>query len=181
MCCLFATSRLYPLVAPCDTIIFSFLAIAMQIAPQSVRPAPLLRHLAAMFYDAFLLLACIIVLGFVFLFINHGEDIRPGNPLQYALRTAIAATSLFFYAYFWSHQSQTLGMRAWRLVVVDERGGSPRLWQAALRWFMALITLLPFGIGLWWRFFDREKRTLYDIFSRTRLFMLTENPYKKPS
>lgn len=153
----------------------------MQIAPDSTRPAPLLRQLAAMLYDAFLLLSCIILLGFVFLFLNNGEDIRPGNSLQHALRSAIVAVWLLFFAFFWSRQSQTLGMRAWQLVVVDEQGRSPRFWQAALRWFMALITLLPLGIGLWWRFFDRRQRTLYDIFSRTRLLMLTENPYKKVS
>lgn len=151
----------------------------MLISPDSVRPSPLWRRLAAMFYDAFLLLACVMVLGFVFFFINGGEAIVAGNPLLYALRTAIVATSLFFFAYFWSRQSQTLGMRAWRLVVVDEQGRSPGLWQASLRWFMALITLLPLGVGLWWSLFDRDKRTLYGRFSRTRLYLLAENPYKK--
>ena len=96
----------------------------MLISPDSVRPSPLWRRLAAMFYDAFLLLACVMVLGFVFFFINGGEAIVAGNPLLYALRTAIVATSLFFFAYFWSRQSQTLGMRAWQLVVVDEQGRS---------------------------------------------------------
>lgn len=153
----------------------------MLIVPESIRPAPLLRHLAAMLYDSCLLLACIILIGFVFFFINQAEAIQAGNPLLHVLRLAILGTSLLFYAFFWSKQSQTLGMRAWRLVVVNEDRRSPSFRQAAWRWLMALLTLLPLGIGLWWRLFDRDKRTLYDIFSRTRLYMLAENPYKKPS
>lgn len=153
----------------------------MLMTPEAIRPASWLRHLAAMLYDSFLLLACIILLGFVFFFINHAEAIKAGNPLLHVLRLAIVLTSLLFYAFFWSRQSQTLGMRAWRLVVVDENRRSPSFRQAAWRWLMALVTLLPLGIGFWWRFFDRDKRTLYDIFSRTRLYMLAENPYKKAS
>lgn len=153
----------------------------MQFAPQSVLPAPLWRQLAAMLYDSFLLLACIIALAFIFFFINHMEAIRAGNPLLHVFRAAIAGTSLLFYAYFWCKQSQTLGMRAWRLVVVDDNGRSPDFSRACLRWLMALLTLLPVGLGLWWRFMDRDGRTLYDRLSHTRLLVLKENPYKKVS
>lgn len=153
----------------------------MMIAPESTRPASFLRHLAAMLYDSFLLLACIILIGFIFFFLNGMEAVSPQDPLRHVLFAAMLATSWLFYAYFWSKQSQTLGMRAWRLVVVDAHGRSPGFWQASLRWFMALMGLLLLGVGLWWRLFDREKRTLYDIFSHTRLYVLKENPYKKVS
>lgn len=153
----------------------------MLMMTDAARAPSLWRRFAAMFYDAFLLLACVMVLGFVFFFINDGEAIVAGNPLLHVLRVAIVATSWLFFAYFWSRQSQTLGMRAWRLVVVDEAGRSPAFWRASLRWLLALITLLPLGAGLWWSLFDRDRRTLYGRFSRTRLYVLAENPYKKIS
>ena len=153
----------------------------MQTVFPSGQRASLWRQLAAMLYDSFLLLACIILLGFVFFFANGREAILPDDPLRHVLRVAIGATSLLFYAYFWSRQSQTLGMRAWRLVVVDDEGHSPSFARACLRWLMALVTLLPLGFGLWWRLFDGEGRTLYDRLSHTHLFMLKENPYKQVS
>jgi protein-export membrane protein secF len=85
-----------------------------------------------------------------------------------------------FYVYFWSKQGQTLGMRAWRLAVADENGYPIGGKRALLRWFCALITCAPAGIGLWWRALDKDGRTLYDRLSRTRLYLLPGNPYPSP-
>ncbi|MDO4643506.1 MAG: RDD family protein [Cardiobacteriaceae bacterium] len=139
-------------------------------------PAPLVRQLAAMFYDAFLLLACWIACGFFFIIISKGEPITSGI-LHYLLQTTMFAVWVMFFVYFWSKQGQTLGMRAWRLVVVDEHGRSLTWRRALLRWLWALITCFIIGIGIWWRFFDTEKRTLYDRLSKTRLYLLQSNPY----
>ncbi len=79
---------------------------------------------------------------------------------------------------FLSSQGQTLGMRAWRLVVVNERGKTSSPLQCFLRWFFAIITCMPFGFGLWWQFHDSRKRTLYDVLSRTHLNLADKNPYQ---
>ena len=143
------------------------------------RPAPLMRQLAAMLYDSFLLAACWIGVGFIFLIISKGQAIT-GGALLLALRLALLAAWIGFYVYFWSKQGQTLGMRAWRLAVTDENGHAIGGKRAFLRWCCALITCAPAGIGLWWRALDKDGRTLYDRLSRTRLYLLPTNPYPSP-
>ena len=91
---------------------------------ENARPAPLLRQLAAMLYDSFLLAACWIGVGFIFIIFSKGERIT-GGALHYALQAALLAVWIAFYVYFWSKQGQTLGMRAWRLAVADESGAAP--------------------------------------------------------
>ncbi|UJF23910.1 RDD family protein [Suttonella sp. R2A3] len=150
----------------------------------SAKPPSVLRILAAMFYDGFLVLACIMVFGFAMVAINSvmvGElhEIEPQSLMGYLLSFGMLVISALFFTYFWSRQSQTLGMRAWRLIVVNEQGQSPTLTQAFMRWIYALITLLPAGLGLWWRWFDTDRRSLYDRLSRTRLYRLNRNPYPK--
>lgn len=151
----------------------------------SGKPPSVWRILAAMFYDAFLVLACIMVFGFAMVALNSalvGElrEIAPHSAIGYALSGGMLAISALFFAYFWSQQSQTLGMRAWRLIVVNEQGLSPTFKQALLRWLYAALTLLPAGLGLWWRWFDADRRSVYDRLSHTRLYRLSRNPYAKP-
>ena len=47
-------------------------------------------------------------------------DIATGPPFQIALLAEIIA----FYGYFWRKQGETLGMRAWKIRVVDEAGAT---------------------------------------------------------
>ena len=65
---------------------------------ENARPAPLLRQLAAMLYDSFLLAACWIGVGFIFLIISKGQAIT-GGVLLLALRLALLAAWIGFYVY----------------------------------------------------------------------------------
>ncbi|MBV7433947.1 RDD family protein [Cardiobacteriaceae bacterium TAE3-ERU3] len=144
----------------------------------SATPPAIWRILCAMLYDALLVIACIMVFGFIMFAFNRGEVIERGSAMGYALQIGMVCIWAGFFAYFWSRQSQTLGMRAWRLVVTDNNGHSPTFARALLRWLMALLTLLPAGIGLWWRWLDADRRSLYDRLSGTRMFVLARNPYR---
>lgn len=141
--------------------------------------APFWRHLFAMFYDIFLLLACIMVVGFVFIGLNKGEIVVKNSALWHGMRGAILLTWIGFFVYFWSSQGQTLGMRAWRLIIVDNDRQVPGIWRALWRWFLALLTCLPVGLGFWWQLLDTDKRTLYDRLSRTSLYLVDKNPYRE--
>ena len=144
----------------------------------TARPPAVWRILCAMLYDALLVIACIMVFGFIMFALNRGEIIVRGTVMGYLLQVGMVVIWAGFFAYFWSQQSQTLGMRAWKLVVIDENGHSPTFARALLRWLMALLTLLPAGLGLWWRWLDTDKRSLYDCLSGTRIFLLSRNPYR---
>ena len=76
------------------------------------RPASLSRRLAALFYDSLLLLAVYFIATAILLPLTGGEAIEANNPL---LTSYLLFISFFFYAWFWVHGGQTLGMRSWRL------------------------------------------------------------------
>lgn len=140
--------------------------------------APVWRQVFAILYDTFLLMACLIVIGFIFIGINKGEVVLRDSILWHCMRGAILLVWMSFFVYFWSSQGQTLGMRAWRLIVIDSQGRVPSAQRALLRWCLALLTCAPLGLGFFWQLFDSGKRTLYDRLSRTSLCMVEKNPYR---
>jgi len=137
------------------------------------RPAGLFRRLAALFYDSLLLLALWFIATALLLPLTHGEAIRANNPL---LTTYLLFISFFFYAWFWIHGGQTLGMRAWKLQLRNLRPGPISWWQALLRFLVAIPSGLLLGAGYLWLLVDRNKLSWHDRYSETCVVQLQENP-----
>lgn len=129
------------------------------------------RRLAAIFYDLILLLAVLFVASFLALMVNGGTPVQSGNPFYTAYMLLV---TFLFYAWFWVHGGQTLGMRAWRLRVLRD-DGQPLTWGDATRRFLcALLSLLPAGLGFLWSLFDKEGLAWHDRLSGTRLTLVSE-------
>ena len=77
-----------------------------------------------------------------------------------------------FYAWFWTHGGQTLGMQAWKLRLQRLDGGPVSLWQALLRFLAAFPSLLLFGLGMLWMLVDRERMTWHDRVSESVIVRL---------
>lgn len=120
--------------------------------------------MAAIVYDTFLLAAVLFAATAILLPFNSGNAFRPD---QYFYPVYLIGVSFLFFAWFWTHGGQTLGMRAWKIKVLTT-DGKPLNWrQAALRFFFALLSWLFFGLGFWWILFDRQKRGWHDRLSHT--------------
>ncbi len=137
---------------------------------QAARPG-LLRRLAAMFYDAWLIAALWLLGSTADAFIRSALGGVPGSGSHLLLQIYLFLAPMAFYVGFWSHGGQTLGMRAWRLRVVDSRGRAIGPGQALVRYLAALVSLLPFGLGLFWVLFDPDRAALHDRLSRTWVVM----------
>lgn len=148
---------------------------------QDYQPAPVgrFRRLAAITYDLFLLAAVILVAVSLFTVLIDlvGGQGTSGRLLQqdwarlfFQVYLLIVAAS--FYLWFWHHGGQTLGLKAWKLKVVDQQLQSPGYVSALMRLLLAVITCLPLGLGLLWIFFDPQKQALYERLSGTRLVQL---------
>lgn len=141
-------------------------------AEEQAEPATLFRRLAALVYDAFLVTA----LAFAFTFtvvIPRGREIEPGTPW---FGLALVGIAVAFYAWFWTHGGQTLGMQAWRIRVTAADGGPVRWPQALLRFFAAWLAALPAGLGYVWMLLDRDRRTWHDRLSGTRTIRVRAEP-----
>lgn len=123
--------------------------------------ASLFRQFAAMIYDAFLIFAVLFVAAAIPIAFNRGAVSGPLFNL-YLLFTVFT-----FYAWFWHKSGQTLGMRAWKIRIVSEFGGNPSWGFCYLRLMFALLSLLCFGLGYFWRLF--KPYTWHDKLSQTSI------------
>lgn len=132
-------------------------------------PPGLLRRLAAMAYDALLIAALWMVAALPFVWLT---DVHAASATQRTLfQGYLLLVCWGFYAWFWVHGGQTLGMRAWRLRLTRTDGG-PVGWRAALlRCAAALLALAPLGLGYWWVLLDKDKCAWHDRLSGTRLIV----------
>ncbi len=123
--------------------------------------------MAAMLYDALLVAALLFLATIPFIAIRGGEPVETGDNLLY--RVVLALVVYVFFVGFWSRSGRTLGMQSWRLQLETADGGIPSLTAASLRFFAAIISLLPLGLGFLWQVWDRDKLTWHDRISHTRI------------
>lgn len=77
-----------------------------------------------------------------------------------------------FYWFFWARAGQTVGMRAWRLKILNNENALPKHWQCWVRMIVSPLALAAFGLGYWWGFFRKDRRTLQDLASHTRVVFI---------
>ncbi len=114
-------------------------------AESTLRYAGLLRRLSAMIYDSLLLLAVLILATVPALLFTHGVATRSGNPF---VGTWLFMVSFLFFAWFWTHGGQTLGMRAWKIRLQQSDIRAISLWQALLRFITGLPAWVVLGLGI---------------------------------
>lgn len=129
-------------------------------------PVPLWRRLAAILYDTFLLIAVLFIAAWILLLVIGEELSQSGHPLLTAYYISI---SLLFFVWFWIHGGQTLGMKVWRVRVVNPDGSSIKLRQAITRFFTAILSWLPFGAGFLWSLTNKSRLCWHDQLSSSIL------------
>lgn len=139
-----------------------------------VWPAGLLRRLAAMVYDALVLMAVWMLVGFIAVVMNDGEANE--SPLFHSI---LLLVTFAFLAFFWMRAGMTLGMQAWQLRVQGVDGRPLTLVQCLVRFVAAIVSLVAGGLGVWWILFDDEKRSWSDIASHSRVVVLPKRTPKK--
>ena len=143
-----------------------------------VRPG-LGRYLACLAYEAFLLLAwLLLVLALLTLLLNvsglQQADIKTGlsipSPLVRGLTfIAMLAAGAGYFCFFWARGGQTLAMKTWRLRLVSLNGEAPTVLQALARFLMAAMFMPLLGVTWLWAFGSRDRLWLHDQVSRTVL------------
>lgn len=136
--------------------------------------AGLFRRLFAIFYDCFLLLAILFVVSLITITLNHGKAIEPGDTLYPVFVLLIFGLCFLYFAWFWIHGGQSLGMKTWRIQLqrdsIDNENDTQITWKiAAIRFFSAFVSWGVFGLGFLWSLFDRKRRAWHDMISKTVL------------
>jgi uncharacterized RDD family membrane protein YckC len=136
-------------------------------SPDAARQRPgLLRRLASIAYDILLIAALLMVLtGLAF-------ALRGGNafdPRSLWFRLMLLTACWAYFAWSWTSGGQTVGMRAWRLVLASRNGSAVGLPAATVRFLAGWLSTLPAGLGFLWSLIDRRGLTWHDRLSGTEL------------
>lgn len=128
------------------------------------------RRLGALAYDSLLIGAVLTAFTAAALLLTHGRAILADQvgAWVYVYRAGLIGLIGGYFVLNWTRSGQTLGMRAWHLVVVDEAGARLRIGPALLRFVCATAAWLPAGLGVLWMYFDRDGLPPQDRLTRTR-------------
>lgn len=146
----------------------------------------LIRRFAAMVYDTLLIAAISILYGAVMSGINvaikgapeMGQRISWGTFGVVVFAGWILTIGLFF-CYFWHKSGQTLGMKTWRMKIVNcDNLNNPSYTQCIIRFLCAPFSLALLGAGYWFMYTNTERQTLHDKFSKTRTLLLAKEKNK---
>lgn len=133
------------------------------------------RRLLALFYDLWPVLALWFVTAVPFMLADaaiHGDvrhNIEPFSLTQWLLWITCWAVAGLYATISWRRGGQTLGMRPWRLRLVNAGEGPPSMRALWIRYAVGTLSLLLAGIGFFWAWIDRDRLTWHDRASKTRL------------
>lgn len=123
-------------------------------------PASLIKQLISMLYDSLLILSVLFIGTAILLPFNQGEAFT-GPFYSFYLLMII----FIFYSWFWNKSGQTLGMKVWKIRIINDYGLNPSWATSFLRLSFALLSIACLGLGYWWRLF--KPYTWHDHFSQT--------------
>jgi uncharacterized RDD family membrane protein YckC len=140
--------------------------------PEVDKPVPFPRRVMAVLYDAIAVFTVVYFLSFIPV-VAAGGIIEPGNPFMSAY---VMAVVYGYFAVCWT-RGRTLGMQAWKLVILaDEGGHRPNLRQATLRFLGAALSVGLAGAGYVAALLDKEHRSWHDRWSHTHLVLRVTAP-----
>ena len=128
------------------------------------------RYLSAIFYDLILLIAVLLLATAIFHALNQGTVSILSSLIVF--RLYLVGVSFLFYGWFWTHGGQTLGLRAWRLRLVNHQQKDINWKQALTRYLTACIAWLILGLGIFWRLWQKDHKTWQDLSSKSYIIRI---------
>ena len=151
-------------------------------ASEPLPRAGLMRRLAALLYDGFLVVAVWFVIAFMLQRIvgTQSNKLVDGvvqtDPLLDALLfTIMVASGSGFYIWFWTKSGQTLGMIAWRIKLESLDGGLINFKQGVIRYIAAWPAFFLLGLGYLSIYLDSNGDAAHDKVSRSKVVVLPKS------
>ncbi|KUJ00886.1 RDD family protein [Vibrio sp. MEBiC08052] len=151
-----------------------------------LQTAGFIRRIGALVYDTCLILVLEILAAAVIVLmleamvavglLHYGIDkdvsgFLTHNPFWSSIFTAyLAMIWIGFFVWFWTQKGQTLGMKAWRLMVSNADGTPITITQALIRLFTSGFGLSNLTVPL-----DPQKRGFHDIWAKTNLYVIPKD------
>ena len=120
-----------------------------------------LRIIGSLFYDFLIQLSLWFFVTFIFLFFFDSTNINSRFLLQFLYWLA----SGFYFIFSWTRFGKTIGMKAWKLELVRPSNSNSNFFY--LRYFLATLSLLFFGLGFW--IFIFKKKFAHDLLLKSKI------------
>ena len=128
--------------------------------------ASLVKRSAAILYEMLTLIAVWLLCTFVFVMIIGNVDTAIE---RFSLQMVLWLVTGLYFVICWVTTGQTLAAQAWKVKVVASGNKLLSLRQALLRYGLANLSLVLFGLGFLWALVDKEHLFLHDRILNTRL------------
>ena len=151
-------------------------------ASEPLRRAGLMRRLAALLYDSFLVVAVWFVIAFMLQRIVGTQSnklidgvVQTDHLLDALLFTIMVTSGSGFYIWFWTKSGQTLGMIAWRIKLESLDGGLINFKQGMIRYIAAWPAFFLLGLGYLSIYLDSNGDAAHDKVSRSKVVVLPKS------
>jgi uncharacterized RDD family membrane protein YckC len=136
-------------------------------SPDKTAYVGLLRRLFAIFYDGFLLIAILFIVTAIATAFNHGKAIETSDTFYPLYVIVVFGLSYLYFAWFWIHGGQSLGMKTWRAQLRTTSNNKIGWGTAAIRYVSALLSWGFCGMGFLWALFDKKNRCWHELICNT--------------
>ncbi|MDP3087991.1 MAG: RDD family protein [Methylotenera sp.] len=140
--------------------------------PCPIKAPSLFKLGACFFYEVLVVIALAFACGLVFVMTvgnaTHGEK---RIWLQLILWLAIGV----YFVWCWHRSGQTLAMKTWKLQVLNQNLTFLSLKMAAIRYLLATLSLMLFGLGFIWAVIDKDHLFLHDRLLKNKLISISNN------
>ena len=136
-------------------------------------PASFLRRIGAIFYDSMLVVSFLFVVGMLsmkaMMYVLNLDNVPAGSLAAKGFFVYLVILAYVFFAWFWIHGGQTLGMRAWKIKLIRQDGMTISWVQAFFRFCYSIVSWVPLAAGYLWVLVDKDKQAWHDKASRSYL------------
>jgi uncharacterized RDD family membrane protein YckC len=130
--------------------------------------AGLMRRLLALLYDSILIIGIYMSYVILVTYLN-GSALESQLEILF-LQFSFIIFIFLFYCYFWKfNNGQTLGMQVWKIKLVSSSNEEININKMVLRCALSMIFSLVFLSNFIFIIFNKERKTLGDYFSKTKL------------
>lgn len=102
----------------------------------------------------------------------HMLEINANKPLSNAIFIFELALGFFYFGWFWTRGGQTIGMKVWKVKLINKDGRNMGWGKALLRYGLAMLSWGIGAIGILWILIDKDKQPLHDRLLGTRMILL---------
>lgn len=142
---------------------------------QLITPS-IFRIFGAILYDIMIVLGMVFLTGAIAVGVNKAitgnDDITKG---LWIFQLSIVLVVYSYYAFFWLKGGQTVGMKAWKLILQPYNDKPLSAQKAAIRLFTSWLSISLFGLGYFWRFTNNNKLTWHDLASQTKIWLIVKS------